>query len=122
MAEVITYKNNKVQCFCQVKLDSGERVLISIASFPSPSVKLIRLGFMGLLPKETIWEYSAARAGGPDSYVNTLMSMLQDPTATEPKHPLDVMRDRLLSLGSIVDVKKWFEEALKRAEQTRVSA
>ena len=54
MSEVITYKNTAKQCFCQLKLDSGERVLISIAR---TGVKLFQLGLAGLLPIRTLAEW-----------------------------------------------------------------
>ena len=116
MGEVVAYANNKAQCFCQVKLDSGERVMVSIASMPTPSIKVIRLGLLGLLPKETIWEYSAAAAGGTDTYVRNLMQMMTDLSANEPQHPLDAFRDRLLSLKSIAQVRSWFQQAQHLAE------
>jgi len=114
MGEVVAYANNKFQCFCQVKLDSGERVMVSIATIPSPGVKVIRLGRLGLLPKETIWEYSASTAGNADAYIRNLMQMLMDPSVEEQKHPLDVFRDRLLTLNSIAQVRTWFQEAQHR--------
>ena len=101
MSKVVAYANNKYLCYCQIKLDSGERVLISIASAPTPCVEVKKLSFFGLWPIQTIWEYNPTMAGGYDAYVRNMMTMFQDPLAMEPKHPLDVLRDRLLPCRSI---------------------
>ena len=111
MGNVVTYANNKYQCFCQIKLDSGERVLISIASAPTPSVKLMKLVFFGLWPIQTIWEYNPTMAGGYEAYVRNMMKMFQDPLDVEPKHPLDILRDRLLPCRSISEVRDSLFEA-----------
>lgn len=111
MGKVVTYANNKYQCFCQIRLDSGERVLISIASAPTPSVKLMKLVFFGLWPIQTIWEYNPTMAGGYEAYVQKMMKMFQDPLAVEPKHPLDILRDRLLSCRSVSEVRDSLFEA-----------
>jgi hypothetical protein len=50
-------------------------------------------------------------AGGYDAYVQKMMIMFQDPSATEPKHPLDVLRDRLLQCKSIPEVRDSLLEA-----------
>ncbi len=114
MGKIVNYRNNKYQCFCQIKLENGERVLISIASVPTPSVKLIKLGLLGLVPVQTIWEYNPMMAGGYDSYVQKMMKMFQDPLTSEPKHPLDILRDRLLSCRSIPEVR----DSLFKAERS----
>jgi hypothetical protein len=43
-------------------------------------------------------------AGGYEAYVRKMMQMFQNPSALEPKHPLDVLRDRLLLCKSISEV------------------
>ena len=105
MSKVVTYANNKYQCFSQIKLDDGERILISIASAPTPSIKVIRLAFFGLWPIQTIWEYNPTIAGGYDAYARNLAKMFLDPLATELKHPLDILRDRLLPCRSITEAQ-----------------
>jgi len=114
MSEVITYANNKYQCFCQIKLPSRDRVLISIASAPTPSVKIVKLGLLGLWPVQTIWEYNPIMAGGYEAYLRKMMMMFQDPASQEPKHPLDILRDRLLPCKSISEVR----DSLLEAERT----
>ena len=111
MSKVVTYANNKYLCYCQIKLDNGERVLISIASAPTPCVKLKKLVFFGMWPIQTIWEYNPTMAGGYEAYVRKMMQMFQDPSALEPKHPLDILRDRLLPCRSASEVRDSLFEA-----------
>lgn len=111
MSKVVTYANTNYLCYCQIMLDSGERVLISIASTPTPCVKIKKLVFLGLLPIQTIWEYNPMMAGGYEAYIQKMMQMFQDPSAQEPKHPLDILRDRLLLCKSISEVQDSLFEA-----------
>jgi hypothetical protein len=119
MGEVVTYANNKVQCFCQIKLESGERILVSIAAAPTPSVKIMKLGFFGLIPIQTIWEHNPTMTGGYDAYVRKMMAMFQDAFALEPKHPLDILRDRLLPCTSIADVRESLLDAEHSASDSQ---
>jgi len=50
-------------------------------------------------------------AGGYEAYVQKMMKMFQDPLAVEPKHPLDILRDRLLSCRSVSEVRDSLFEA-----------
>ena len=77
MSEVITYANNRYQCFCQIKLASRERVLISIASAPTPSVKIVKLGLLGLWSVQTIWEYNPIMAGGYEAYIRKIADYVE---------------------------------------------
>lgn len=111
---VTHYANNKFMCCCSIKLASGERVFISIASAPTPSVKIQKMALFGMLPVQTIWEYNPVMAGGYDAYIRKMMMMFQDPLADQPKHPLDILRDRLLPCTSISEVR----DSLFRAERS----
>lgn len=95
MGTVITYKNDTRRCFCQVKLDSGERVLISIAR---GEVLLVKLGFGGLVPMKRIWK---------SKNVSQIMAVFVDEDARgHSKHPLDAIRDRLLTCPSVRDLER----------------
>lgn len=72
MSEIVTYRNTKNECYCQIKFDSGERILISIATLPKPSTKIYRL-FLGFIPIQAIWEYNPTMAGGYNAYVENMM-------------------------------------------------
>jgi hypothetical protein len=50
MSSVVRERDDGSQCWCQIRFDSGERVLISIAGKPSLSVTVFRLAFVGLIP------------------------------------------------------------------------
>lgn len=54
-AQVILKKEN----YCQIKLDSGERILVSISN---SDVKVFKLGFGGLLPTKTLLSMSGIKA------------------------------------------------------------
>ena len=99
MGKVVTYANNNHQCFCQIKFESGERVLVSISGPPNAGVKIMKL-FLGIMPTQTVWECSAATAGGFDSYVHKLHLMFP-----ELKHLLDSIRDRLVACKSIPEAR-----------------
>jgi hypothetical protein len=114
IGKVTHYANSKRMCCCSIKLVSGERVFISIAAAPTPSVKIMKMGLLGIFPVQTIWEYNPTMAGGYDAYLRKMMLMFQDPLATEPKHPLDILRDRLLPCKSISEVR----DSLLNAERS----
>ena len=103
MGEVVNYKNTDTQCFCQLKLESGERVLISIAAVPKPSIKVSKL-LLGIIPFKTIWEYNPTMAGGYRAYVENLMSMFLEAEQGENIQPLDTIRNKLLPCTSSRDV------------------
>jgi hypothetical protein len=91
MSEVVTYKNDGQHCFCQVKLDSGERILISLGSGTLRISKLL----LGIIPMETIWESGDAK---------TIMSVLL--CEGQFKHPLDAAKDKAMAARSINDLRR----------------
>ena len=95
MGTVVSYTNNKRQCFCQIKFESGERVLISISGPPNAAVKIYKLLF-AVIPVKTVRECSAKTAGSFDRYIQKLNAMFP-----EVAHPLDSIRDRLVKLQSM---------------------
>ncbi len=94
MARIVTYRNDAGGCFCQLQLNSGERILISIAQ---TGIQVRRLALGGIIPREVIanWEVNQI----PDA-----MHLFADPRQPN-KHPLDAIRDRLISLDSISAVR-----------------
>ena len=89
MSKVITYRNDSKHSFCQIKLDSGEKVLISMGS---GTIKISKL-LIGVIPTETIWESGDAK---------TIMRMFLE---GDIKHPLDAAKDKVLTAKSINDLK-----------------
>lgn len=53
MSKVITYRNDKKYGYCQIELDSGERILLSEAS---DCIKIFKL-FFGIIPIKIIWKW-----------------------------------------------------------------
>ena len=92
MTTVVTYKPN---AYCQLKLDSGERLLISCAQ---TGIKIVKLGLGGLLPTKTIADW-------PLSEVRTMMRKFVDP-ANPLQHPLDAIKSRLMQCSSLQEVEK----------------
>ena len=115
MSRVVTYANNNYQCFCQIELDNGERILISIAALPIPSIKIMELSRSGWWPRRTVWEYDSKIAGGEENYARDLFEMFDGSVDGTFKHPLDILRDRFLTCRSISDIKN----SISNAEQKK---
>jgi hypothetical protein len=105
LSSVVRERDDGLQCWCQIRLDSGERVLISIAGRPTSSIKVFRLAFAGLIPIKTIWELTPAKVGGDDAFVDYFMKMFL-PDQNETPRPLDAIRDVLLECSSIEDARR----------------
>ena len=114
MSEVITYKNVKFkQCFCQIKFDSGERILISIG--PN-SIILFKLKLFGMIPSSKIWSGCSLLAYhkfGPFDFsqIKTSNPLFDyEHLLSGHGHPLDVIRDSLLQFNSIFELKKMLDK------------
>jgi hypothetical protein len=131
-SKVIAYKNTDRVCFCQIKFSSRERILISIATVPEHSIKVIKL-LAGIIPFKTIWEFNATKAGGKDPHAG-LIAMFTDQTAPEDnlsgralnpaseqegaisnrvKHPLDAIILRLITCRSCDEAVRVLQQAEK---------
>jgi len=76
-----------LQCFAQLKLANGDRILISIAK---GTVKVCKLGWGGLWPVATLWEtHTLAETG---------KAFFRPGTAL--KRPLDCVIDALIDCAS----------------------
>lgn len=92
-----TYRNDLSRCFCQVRLDSGERVLVSGAQ---GAVKLVKLALGGLIPAGTIATLSSAQLA------ELFRPMLAD--ASYPfQHPLDMTAMMVAGMPSVSDIKSF---------------
>lgn len=92
MAEVITYKSG---AYCQLKLGSRERVLISCAQ---TGIKIMKLGLGGLIPTKTIADW-------PISKLSAAVHIFSD-EANPTQHPLEVIKSRLMSCSSIHEIEQ----------------
>jgi len=79
--------------YCQIKLESNERILISIAQ---PGVKILKLNFGGLIPTQTIWE---------SNDVPKMVKLFAD--ENQPEKPLlDAIIAGLIDCKTIVEIKQ----------------
>ncbi len=117
MSKVIAYKNTDRLCFCQMQFDSKERILVSVANVPGPSIKVIKL-LAGIIPTKTIWEFTAETAGEGDAY-HKLVEVLREQTGVQSPHSLDAIIKRLLPCRSCREAVRALsqaeEEALRKA-------
>lgn len=111
MSKVIAYKNTDRHCFCQIKFNSRERVLVSVASVPGYSIKVIKLLF-GIFPYRTIWEYTA-RATAEKKAQKELISLCLGQAKHKVDHPLDAIMLRLVACRSCDEAVR----TLRLAEQ-----
>lgn len=111
MSKVIAYRNTDRHCFSQIRFDSRERILISVANRPAHSIKVIKL-LAGIIPYRTVWEFSLP-AGEKDA-TDKLISLFAHQTAEKPDHPLDAITTKLLTCRSCNEAV-W---VLKQAERS----
>lgn len=106
MGKVITYKNEGAKgVFSQIKLDSGERVLISIAA---NEIKIFKLKFFGAIPSATIWEY-------PNLY--EFFDLLTANGYSE--HPLDVLVEKVKNFNSIGHLQNELNNFVQNLEKNK---
>ncbi|HEY2953843.1 MAG TPA: hypothetical protein VGK89_01195 [Candidatus Eisenbacteria bacterium] len=95
MGEVITYKNEGTGgVFSQIRLASGERILLSMAQ---TGFRVTRL-FLGIIPTQTLWEIPQGQ----------ILGKLTDHSMPD-KHPLDVAIQMLKNCENIADVRRALE-------------
>ena len=92
MADVIAYKPG---AFCQLKLASRERVLISCAQ---TGIKIMKLSLGGLIPTKTIADW-------PVSRLELVIKIFADET-NPSQHPLDAIKNKLMACSSIKDIEQ----------------
>ena len=101
----------------RVKFGSGERALVLIAGMPVPSVKLVRLGFGGIIPWQTVWEYSPMRAGGFSDYLHKVRAMFS-PAMEGSDDSSHYVCDALLGCRSIQEARKLLLERERLANSS----
>lgn len=92
MADVIAYKPG---AYCQLKLASRERVLISCAQ---TGIKIMKLSLGGLIPTRTIADW-------PVSRLEAVIKIFADET-NPSQHPLDAIKNKLMACSSIKDIEQ----------------
>ena len=100
LAQLVTYRNEPPhRMYCQLKLDSGERILISISH---SGIRISKLGLGGRLRTGTIWRC------GSDEIREALAIFVEPGKAITST--LDAVRDKLIDLKSIAEVKDFFSQ------------
>ena len=90
--EVVTYKPG---AYCQLKLASGERILISCAQ---SGIKVMKLGFGGLFPTKTLAVWSIAQIDEPIR----IFAEQSQPSLS----PLEAIKNRLSLCVSVHEVQQ----------------
>jgi hypothetical protein len=92
MAEIVTYEPG---AYCQLKLASGERVLVSCAQ---SGIKIMKVALGGLIPTRTIVNWSIPElASAIDIFADEAIPM---------QHPLEAIKNKLLTCSSIKEIEQ----------------
>jgi hypothetical protein len=110
MSKVIAYNKTERHCFCQIRFNSRERVMVSVASVPDYSIKVMKLIF-GIFPYKTIWEYNAKATAEKKAH-KELITLFLGQSGKKADHPLDAIIIKLLECRSCTEA----ELVLRRAE------
>ncbi|MBU0670920.1 hypothetical protein KKF29_02055 [Patescibacteria group bacterium] len=93
MGKIITYKQEGARgIFSQIKLNNGDRVLISIAA---GEIKIFKMKFLGLVPGSTIWQYPSLHKFFELTQENGYEDM-----------PLDVLVNKVKNFDSIDQLQR----------------
>lgn len=97
----ITYANNESQCFCQIRLKSGERILVSGAQ---GEIRVYCLALFGYMPRGVVGIFTAAQLAKILPFELTYGNFEKD-TMT---HPLDIISMFLAAFPDIAQVRDFF--------------
>lgn len=117
VSKVIAYKNTERHCFCQIRFSSRERVMVSIASVPVHSVKVIKL-IAGIFPLKTIWEYTASAANEKAAH-KELITLFLGRSDNKADHPLDAIIIKLLACRSCTEAVLMLRDAQQDVSPVR---
>lgn len=91
MGKIILKKDTPLQCFAQLRLENGDRILISASS---SGVKVVKLKWAGLFPSATLWASNS-------------MPQVAEKLFDEQKplqRPIDSIIDKLIDCRSAAEV------------------
>lgn len=100
----ITYANTASQCFCQVRLRSGDRILVSGAQ---GEIRVYRLALFGLLPRGVVGIFTAADLATLLPF-DLIYGLLEEEAMT---HPLDCLSLFMASLPDLARVREFFHQS-----------
>jgi hypothetical protein len=115
MSKVIAYKNTQQHCFCQIRFRSRERIMVSIASVPVHSVRIIKL-VAGIFPVKTVWEYTASSVNEKAAH-KELIALFLGQSEKKADHPLDAIIIRLLECRSSNEAALLLRKAVQEASR-----
>ena len=104
MSRIITYEEGR---YSQIKLDSGERILLSVAQ---PGIVIFKLRFFGLVPGPKIAEWSPQDAA---------RFMLLFGGASLNQTPFKYTVEKLASFGSIESLRQFLTKEPSRIDLAR---
>ena len=108
MGQVLIYKNKPPnRMYCQLRLDSGERMLISIGD---SGIRISKLGLGGRMRTGTLWKCSRDE-------IRDAFQLFVDP-AKPMISTLDAIKDKLIGFQSIADVKAFFSHKPVEMDRT----
>lgn len=103
MSEIITYSNSPTGKYCQIKLDDGNRILISIAQ---TGIKVMKMKWGGILPAGDIFDISTQ-----DLFSEQYKRARERLTKVSLElDMLDVFKDVLLPCKTLDEAKKVLKE------------
>ena len=73
---VVSSRHNAGTCSYLFELATGERIVVSIARHPAPSIKIVRQSLFGTIPRRTIWEYSREMLREPAEFMDVIGTCL----------------------------------------------
>jgi hypothetical protein len=91
MGKIIAKKDTLRQCFAQLRLENGDRILISVAT---SGVKVSKLKWAGLFPSATLW--------ASDSMAQVAKKFFDEQKPAQ--RPLDSIIDKLIDCRSAAEV------------------
>lgn len=103
MSEIITYKNSPSGKYCQIKLDDGNRILISLAQ---TGIKVMKMKWGGVMPAGDIFDISTQDLFS-EKYRHSREKLTEISLELDM---LDVFKDVLLPCRTLDEAKKVLNE------------
>lgn len=111
MAKIIAYNNpidgRPNQCFCQIRFETGERILISQTKY---ELKILKL-FLGMIPTKVLLNYSLGES----------IDIIQNELESEAVYPftMDYFKDKILPMASINEMLTFFDPITYRLKKEK---
>lgn len=110
MSEIITYSNSPSGKYCQIKLDDGKRILISLTQ---TEIKIFKMKFLGSVPSDTIFEITTLDLFS-NKYKSAREKLTEKSTALDM---LDVFKEILIEYHSLEEAVKALDDIFSENKQ-----